>query len=147
MGFRNPQVLSSTLAAVRSLQPRAFGFLNRFDPLVSVSKNNPLPFSVSQFKSLVINSVAALCLSKRFVYLTPRRSCRLINQLLFTLILNGKRHLKSPYTVMGSYNRIMMSVFGTIASFIWAVYLSSTQAYWLTCPNSNTLLCSRLVLQ
>ena len=35
--FRNPQALSSTLASLGTLQPRAFGFLNRIDPLVSVS--------------------------------------------------------------------------------------------------------------
>ena len=35
--FRNPQALSSALAGARALQPRAFGFLNRVDPLVSVS--------------------------------------------------------------------------------------------------------------
>ena len=35
--FRNPQALSSALAALGLLQPRAFGFLNTVDPLVSVS--------------------------------------------------------------------------------------------------------------
>jgi len=37
MGFRNPQALSSALAALRNLQPRAFRFLNPIDPMVSVS--------------------------------------------------------------------------------------------------------------
>ena len=37
MVFRNPQALSSALAALGTLQPRAFGFLNTVDPLVSVS--------------------------------------------------------------------------------------------------------------
>ena len=35
--FRNPQALSSTLAIARAPQPRAFGFLNTVDPMVSVS--------------------------------------------------------------------------------------------------------------
>ena len=35
--FRNPRALSSTLASLGTLQPRAFGFLNRIDPLVSAS--------------------------------------------------------------------------------------------------------------
>ena len=37
MVFRNPQALSSALAALGTLQPRAFGFLNTVDPFVSVS--------------------------------------------------------------------------------------------------------------
>ena len=36
-GFRNPQVLSSALAALGTLQPRAFVILNLVDSLVSVS--------------------------------------------------------------------------------------------------------------
>ena len=35
--FRNPRALSSTLAALGTLHPTALGFLNRVDPLVSVS--------------------------------------------------------------------------------------------------------------
>ena len=35
--FSNPQVLSSTLAALGTLQPLAFGLLNRLVPLVLVS--------------------------------------------------------------------------------------------------------------
>ena len=35
--FRNPQALSSALASLGTLQPRAFGFLNCVDPLVSAS--------------------------------------------------------------------------------------------------------------
>ena len=35
--FRDPQARSSALAALESLQPRAFGSLNRVDPLDSVS--------------------------------------------------------------------------------------------------------------
>ena len=35
--FRDPQALSSALAALGMLQPRAFGSLNRIDPLDSVS--------------------------------------------------------------------------------------------------------------
>ena len=35
--FRDPQARSSALAALGSLQPRAFGSLNRVDPLDSVS--------------------------------------------------------------------------------------------------------------
>ena len=35
--FRDPQAQSSALAALGSLQPRAFGSLNRVDPLDSVS--------------------------------------------------------------------------------------------------------------
>ena len=35
--FRDPQALSSTLAAFRTLQPWAFRSLNRVDPLDSVS--------------------------------------------------------------------------------------------------------------
>ena len=35
--FRNPRALSSALAALRTLQPMALGFLNCVDPLVSVS--------------------------------------------------------------------------------------------------------------
>ena len=34
--FRDPQALSSTLASLGMLQPRAFGSLNRIDPLDSV---------------------------------------------------------------------------------------------------------------
>ena len=33
--FRNPWALSSALAALGTLQPKALGFLNRVDPLVS----------------------------------------------------------------------------------------------------------------
>ena len=35
--FRNPQAPSSALAALRTLQPRAFGFLKVVDPLVLLS--------------------------------------------------------------------------------------------------------------
>ncbi len=35
--FRNPRALSSALALLGMLQPRALGFLNRVDPLVSAS--------------------------------------------------------------------------------------------------------------
>ena len=35
--FRDPQALSSALAALGMLQPRAYGSLNRVDPLDSVS--------------------------------------------------------------------------------------------------------------
>ena len=35
--FSNPQALSSALAALRTLQPWAFGLLNRLAPLVLVS--------------------------------------------------------------------------------------------------------------
>ena len=35
--FRNPRALSSALTALGMLQPRALRFLNRVDPLVSVS--------------------------------------------------------------------------------------------------------------
>ena len=35
--FRNPRALNSALAVLGTLQPRALGFLNRVDPLVSVS--------------------------------------------------------------------------------------------------------------
>ena len=35
--FSNPQALSSALAALGTLQPRAFGLLNRLDPLVLAS--------------------------------------------------------------------------------------------------------------
>ena len=35
--FRDPQARSSTLATLRTLQPRAFGSLNRIDPLDLVS--------------------------------------------------------------------------------------------------------------
>jgi len=35
--FRNPQALSSALAMLGSLQPRALGFLNCVDPLGLVS--------------------------------------------------------------------------------------------------------------
>ena len=35
--FRDPQARSSALAALGTLQPRAFGSLNRVDPLDSVS--------------------------------------------------------------------------------------------------------------
>ena len=45
MVFRNPQALSSALTALGTLQPRAFGFLNIVDPLVSVS--NYLLFKAS----------------------------------------------------------------------------------------------------
>ena len=38
MVFRNPRALSSALAALESLQPRALGFLNTVDPLVLVSR-------------------------------------------------------------------------------------------------------------
>ena len=37
MLFRDPQALSSALAALGTLQPRAFGSLNRIDPLNSLS--------------------------------------------------------------------------------------------------------------
>ena len=37
MVFRNPQALSSALAAFGTLQPRALGFLNTVDPLDTVS--------------------------------------------------------------------------------------------------------------
>ncbi len=36
-GFRDPQTLSSALAALGSLEPRALGSLNPVDPSVSVS--------------------------------------------------------------------------------------------------------------
>ena len=36
--FSNPQALSSTLVAFGTLQPQAFGLLNRLVPLVLVSK-------------------------------------------------------------------------------------------------------------
>ena len=35
--FSNPRALSSTLTVLRTLQPRAFGLLNRLVPLVLVS--------------------------------------------------------------------------------------------------------------
>ena len=35
--FRNPRALSSALAALGTLQPRALGFLNTVDPLDTVS--------------------------------------------------------------------------------------------------------------
>ncbi len=35
-GFRNPRALSSALAALGTLQPRALGFLNPVDPLYTV---------------------------------------------------------------------------------------------------------------
>ena len=35
--FRSPQALSSALAALGTLQPRAFVFLNNLDPLDSAS--------------------------------------------------------------------------------------------------------------
>ena len=35
--FRNPRALSSALAVLRALQPRAFGFLNRLVTLASTS--------------------------------------------------------------------------------------------------------------
>ena len=35
--FRNPRALSSALAPLGSLQPRALGFLNHVDPSDSVS--------------------------------------------------------------------------------------------------------------
>ena len=35
--FRNPRSLSSALAALGTLQPRALGFLNTVDPLDTVS--------------------------------------------------------------------------------------------------------------
>ena len=37
MVFRNPRALSSALAALGTLQPRALGFLNTIDPLDTVS--------------------------------------------------------------------------------------------------------------
>ena len=37
MVFRNPRALSSALAALGTLQPRALGFLNTVDPLDTVS--------------------------------------------------------------------------------------------------------------
>ena len=39
MQFRNPQARSSALTTLRTLQPRALGFLNRVVPLVSVSNS------------------------------------------------------------------------------------------------------------
>ena len=38
--FRDPQARSSALAALGTPQPRAFGSLNRVDPLDSVSNYN-----------------------------------------------------------------------------------------------------------
>ena len=35
--FRNPRALSSALASLGTLQPRALGFLNRVDPMDSMS--------------------------------------------------------------------------------------------------------------
>ena len=35
--FRNPRALSSALALLEMLQPRALGFLNRVDPMDSMS--------------------------------------------------------------------------------------------------------------
>ena len=37
--FRNPRALSSALAALGTLQPRALGFLNTVDPLDTVSNS------------------------------------------------------------------------------------------------------------
>jgi len=53
-GLGTRLALSSTLAALGTLQPRAFGFLNRVDPLVSVS-------SISQVNILQYWTACANC--------------------------------------------------------------------------------------
>ena len=50
--FSNPQALSSALAALRMLQPRAFGLLNRLVPLVLVY--NYYPMYVYYCKCLIV---------------------------------------------------------------------------------------------
>ena len=52
MRFRNPRALSSILAALGTLQRRALRFLNRVNPLVSVS-NLYLEFNVSVLTHLI----------------------------------------------------------------------------------------------
>ena len=61
--FRNPQTLSSPLAALGSLQPRALRFLNAVDPLVSVSNlyleckitcNSALGIRIPDLRELVL---------------------------------------------------------------------------------------------
>ena len=58
--FRDPQVRSSALAAFRTLQPRAFGSLNRVETLDSASN-----YYVNQHSCflllLVLNQPAKIC--------------------------------------------------------------------------------------
>ena len=50
--LRDPQALSSALAALGMLQPRAFGSPNRVDPLDSVS-NYYLEYSYNKYSNLI----------------------------------------------------------------------------------------------
>ena len=60
MGFRNPQALSNALAALGTLQPRAFGFLKPIDPMVSVS-NLYLEYSVTTSAHLIGPLQVSIC--------------------------------------------------------------------------------------
>ena len=71
--FRNPQALSSALAALGTLQPRAFVFLNNLEPLDSASN-----YYVEQFVS--INS-AYLYVHKiyTYMYIESYHNCVCVN--------------------------------------------------------------------
>ena len=43
----DPEALSNDLTALSTLQPRAFGFVNRVDTLDSVANYNTLTYSIS----------------------------------------------------------------------------------------------------
>ena len=53
--YRNPRALSSALATLGTLQPRALGFLNRVVPLVSASNYYILAILTHQAKSNCCN--------------------------------------------------------------------------------------------
>ena len=62
--FRNPRALSSALAALGTLQPRALGFLNTVDPLDTVS-NCYLANVAQQFVITRVNPPMPLILTSR----------------------------------------------------------------------------------
>ena len=61
--FRDPQARSSALAALRTLQPQAFGSLNRVDPLDSVSIIYDIASQLLdlQFGMTSLNAIIKLC--------------------------------------------------------------------------------------
>ena len=78
MGSRDPQARSSALAALGSLQPRAFGSLNRVDPLDSVSNYYLVVVVCSQWFFMVVMS------SQRFLYV-------LIDSHRLSMVLTGSQ--------------------------------------------------------
>ena len=67
--FRDPQARSSALAALGTPQPRAFGSLNRVDPLDSASN---LYIDTAKF-NVITNRSPRLC--ELTIYLENKLSC------------------------------------------------------------------------